>query len=94
MSSLETRFFAKVQPASADECWLWRRCMTRSGYGRFGIGNKEVANAHRWVYEFLIADIPAGLVLDHLCHDPDVPPARLPAPALCEPVASGAGHHR
>jgi HNH endonuclease len=69
MSILEERFFARVQPAAADECWTWRGKPNQNGYGRFCNGSQRYVLAHRWAYELLIADIPADLVLDHLCRN-------------------------
>lgn len=51
-------------------CWIWTG--TKSvGYGKFNAGsrraNREIAWAHRWLYEFCIGPIPDGLTLDHLC---------------------------
>lgn len=57
-----TRFWAKVQTARPDECWLWLGAMMPHGYGHF-----EQNTAHRFAYEDMIAPIPAGLHLDHLC---------------------------
>jgi len=60
----ETRFFARVTEGPAG-CWTWDRVMD-NGYGQF-TDNKRIYLAHRWSYEFLRAEIPAGLELDHLC---------------------------
>jgi HNH endonuclease len=67
--SLETRFFSKILPAATDECWLWKGKPNGNGYGRFCFGGGGYVMAHRWAYELLIAEIPAGLVLDHLCRN-------------------------
>lgn len=48
-------------------CWEWTRA-TRNGYGAVGIGQK-VVYVHRWVYEDMVAEIPDGLVIDHLCEN-------------------------
>lgn len=50
------------QIAAQGECWIWQGKASPNGYGQFGHGF-----AHRWIYEFLIGEIPAGLELDHLC---------------------------
>lgn len=60
----EETFFARVTE-DASGCWLWNRAM-ESGYGQFS-DNRKMWLAHRWSYEFLRAEIPDGLVLDHLC---------------------------
>jgi hypothetical protein len=67
----ESRFFAKVR--QAGECWKWIASTDGSGYGMFsasaGMGRKRTERAHRWSYQFLRADIPTGLELDHLCRN-------------------------
>lgn len=56
-------------------CWLWTGQITRDGYGVLSIGGKRGEgrrdlNVHRVAYEAAIGPVPAGLVLDHVCHDP------------------------
>nr|WP_268250013.1 HNH endonuclease [Streptomyces echinoruber] len=50
-------------------CWLWTGRPNQHGYGRFRSGGQgsQTVPAHRWSYEGLVAEIPDGLVLDHLC---------------------------
>lgn len=57
------RFFQRVR--QEGDCWLWVGQSTQ-GYGTFSLANRKV-RAHRWLYEQMRADIPAGLHLDHLC---------------------------
>lgn len=53
-----------------DACWPWRGSLS-DGYGRFG---KQDELAHRVAYELMRQSIPAGLVIDHTCHnDTDCP---------------------
>lgn len=59
------RFFRHVVQADSG-CWNWTGAVT-DGYGRFQAGDQRVVIAHRWPYEQLVAEIPAGLQLDHLC---------------------------
>lgn len=56
------RFWGMVELADADECWIWTGTKTPSGYGMF-----RRTTAHRFAYEDMIAPIPIGLTLDHLC---------------------------
>lgn len=63
--TIESRFDAKV--AKSDTCWTWTAYVDKSGYGRFGIG-RTVVYAHRWAYERHVGPIPAGMVIDHVCH--------------------------
>lgn len=60
----EETFFARVTEGPND-CWLWDRPMD-NGYGQFS-DNRKMWMAHRWSYQFLRAEIPEGLNLDHLC---------------------------
>lgn len=59
-------------------CWQWIGTTTNSGrkgpttweYGIFGVGpasNHRKYRAHRYAYELLVAPIPNGMQIDHLC---------------------------
>jgi hypothetical protein len=61
------RFWSKVD--KTDDCWLWT-ASTNKGYGHFGEGRRTL-DAHRWSYEQFVGPIPAGKVLDHVCHSRD-----------------------
>jgi hypothetical protein len=50
-------------------CWVWQRAKTTAGYGTLTFRGKT-SYAHRVYYETYVADIPPGLVLDHLCRNP------------------------
>lgn len=62
--SIEERIFPRLT-ASPDGCWLWGGAVSE-GYGVVGQG-QDLVFVHRWTYEFFRADIPDGLVIDHLC---------------------------
>ncbi len=62
------RFWAKVAPAGALDCWEWIGGKA-DGYGRFSGDERGPMAAHRWSYEQLVGPIPAGLALDHLCRN-------------------------
>lgn len=62
--SPEVRFFRLV--SQQGDCWLWTGTKN-NGYGAFSLPSKQRIYAHRWSYQFFIADIPMGLELDHLC---------------------------
>lgn len=59
------RVWPKVRE-SEDGCWLWTGTRTAGGYGKVSV-NGRATPVHRWVYEEMVAPIPAGLDLDHLC---------------------------
>lgn len=61
------RFWAKVEVAGPDDYWRWTGATTR-GYGDFWLDGATIG-AHRWVYGALVGSIPAGLHLDHRCHN-------------------------
>ena len=69
-------------------CWNYLGGKDRSGYGKVTLrspdGKKTTTNAHRVFYAALVASIPNGLQLDHLCRNTScVNPAHL------EPVSNG-----
>lgn len=62
------RFWGKVDKGGPDDCWLWTGAgLSSRGYGLFYDGARIVA-AHRWSYEQVHGEIPAGLVMHHICH--------------------------
>lgn len=67
-----TRFWSKV--TEINGCWAWTAGkhgtkIMPAGYGRFQTG-RRVMQAHRVAYELIhAAEIPAGLVVDHLCRN-------------------------
>ena len=81
-STLPLRFWRKVY-VDPSGCWLWTGQQDRGGYARLSIHGK-LGQAHRFVYESVVAPIPVGLTLDHLCRRPPcVNPTHL------EPVTRG-----
>lgn len=50
-------------------CWLWTGVRQPQGYGRVKINHRALM-AYRVSYEALVAEIPAGMTLDHLCQVP------------------------
>ena len=58
----------RLVDASGD-CWEWTGCLNHYGYGQAvpAVGPREPA--HRWAWRQLVGEIPAGLVLDHLCRN-------------------------
>lgn len=57
--TLPERFWEKVRPAEAFDCWLWTASLNQSGYGQFLVDGTP-RKAHRVAYELLIAEIPPG----------------------------------
>ncbi len=62
--TVEDKFFRHVTEG-AGGCWVTSNTHV-NGYGQFQVEGKNYL-AHRWAYEFLVAPIPEGLTIDHLC---------------------------
>lgn len=52
-------------------CWLWTGQIDGCGYGRIQVDDRP-REAHRTVFAMLAGPIPAGLSIDHVCHNADV----------------------
>lgn len=76
----EERFFARV--VESGDCWDWVGLVNSDGYGTLREAG-EYRLAHRWVYEFMVAEIPTGLTIDHLCRN-----TRCVNPDHLEPVTN------
>lgn len=61
------RFWRFVKDADANACWIWQGQTNGRGYGKFNVTDHGKARAHRYAYEQLVAEIPEGLEIDHLC---------------------------
>jgi hypothetical protein len=71
------RFWAKVEKRGADECWPWIGAKHEQGHGVFRFKGRAV-RAHRFSYEIHVGQIPSGLVIDHVCQNPEcINPAHL-----------------
>lgn len=71
-SDLPQRVLEKIR--TRDEfggCWIWTGSRVPHGYGetqwRKIDGKWKKKLVHRWMYEAMIGEIPAGLQMDHLC---------------------------
>jgi hypothetical protein len=67
--TLEERLFSRCKENEAG-CWIWTGAKAGTGYGHIVVKGRG-RPAHRVMYEFLIADVPEGLDLDHLCRTRD-----------------------
>ena len=66
------RFWVKVDKREPDECWRWIASITTHGYGQFSCSDGTVrrpVGAHRLAYAMLVAPIPKGMFIDHLCRN-------------------------
>lgn len=53
---------------TAGGCWEWTGRKNYDGYGLHAVGQR-CRMAHRVAYEEMVAPIPDGLVIDHLCRN-------------------------
>lgn len=84
--SVTTRLLRLALCDTATRCWVWQGYQRR-GYGRI-MGKTRHDTAHRLSYELFVGPIPAGLTIDHLCHNTlCVNPAHLEAVTLRENIA-------
>lgn len=65
------RILRRTKENPETGCWEWQGPLDSVGYGSIGIGghNTRHVRNHRVTYEFFIAEIPDGLVIDHLCRN-------------------------
>ena len=65
----EERFWQYTQ--DCGDCVIWRGYVLPNGYGLFFRGKyrKDKVYAHRWAYEFYVAPLVNGKVIDHLCRN-------------------------
>lgn len=70
-ANTEADFWAKVDRRGPDECWLWTRARSKSGYGTFNMRG-VVWNAHRLAFVLTNGPTPGGR-LNPICHTCDVP---------------------
>ncbi|WP_318196890.1 HNH endonuclease signature motif containing protein [Streptomyces sp. MCL20-2] len=69
---LRDRLLEKTTPGHGG-CIIWTANLNNRGYGTIGEGGKGGRRlyAHRVSYTLFIGAIPAGLVVDHTCHNED-----------------------
>lgn len=67
-SAIADRFWTKVNKTE-EGCWNWTAAKFRNGYGMLGRKDGGTKIAHRISYELNIGQIPAGFVIDHVCHN-------------------------
>lgn len=70
-TSLEARFWPKVDRRGPDECWPWKASTNPDGYGwirRIADGLMDLA--HRVSWELNRGKIPSGMYVLHSCDNP------------------------
>jgi hypothetical protein len=68
-SDSRVRFWTKVDRRGPDECWEWRACRKKSGYGQFRLGGK-MRRAHRIAWMLAYGPVPDGFHVLHSCDNP------------------------
>lgn len=71
-------FWSRVLKTDGDECWLWQKGTTKSGYGQINARkiSKYPMTCHRIAWELTYGPIPDGL---HVLHECDNPPCCRPS---------------
>lgn len=63
------KFWRSVGPdETGGDCWVWAGFLDSKGYGKLSSRGKTLF-AHRVSYELIVAEIPDGLQIDHLCRN-------------------------
>lgn len=73
MQEINSGFWKFVVKTEPEACWLWDG-YKHLGYGRYADGPKSARKkhqAHRYLYQHTVGQIPQELVLDHLCGTPN-----------------------
>lgn len=62
-------WFLNGEPEPNTGCLIWMHALGGKGYGRFFF-NGKIKLAHRMSYELFKGEIPDGLMVRHICHNP------------------------
>ncbi len=63
---IRDRLALGAEIAGKDDCWVWKKSVSRSGYGQINHLGKSV-QAHRLSYELNCGSIPDGMFVCHRC---------------------------
>lgn len=74
MRPLDEQIASQLQVNYTTGCWEWTGYVPNDGkrlpYGRIKVnGNKTPQCVHRLMFDMYVADIPDGMVVDHICRN-------------------------
>ena len=64
------RFWESVVRADGNRCWAWMGTTDQNGYGRVTFRTVNI-KAHRLSFEMHYGPIPEGMVICHVCDNPN-----------------------
>jgi hypothetical protein len=67
-TTIEERFWSRVDKRTIDECWNWKENTDKDGYGRIYLYGKTY-KAHRLAYAYIKGN-PGNLCVLHSCDNP------------------------
>lgn len=67
--STEIRLMNKIEINEINDCWNWKACKDKDGYGFFKFRLKQ-DKAHRVMWILIHGEIPEGLCVCHKCDNP------------------------
>lgn len=74
VQTAEAKFLSQRIATSKETCWNWNGTLHKDGYGVFYTptrsGDKKTLLAHRFAWELVNGNIPAGLCICHKCDNP------------------------
>lgn len=70
LTDLPARWACKITITESG-CWQWTGAVQSKGYASIANGRGGSMLGHRASYKLLVGEIPAGLTLDHTCHNTD-----------------------
>lgn len=70
--SVKERFWLKVDKSGG--CWIWQGARSGDGYGLFTVrlpgGKRKTYLTHKFAFEQVFGEVPAGLYVCHHCDNP------------------------
>ena len=64
---MRKRFWKGITKCQTDDCWIWTKSKSSSGYGCFRTIWPEATTAHRACYALEVGDVPKEMVVCHSC---------------------------